>query len=124
MMPGGSAEAYKAIQPIVEKVAAQVDDGPCVMYIGEGGAGNYVKMVHNGIEYGDMQVRGGACVMLSWKWWGGGSLAGEGPWQARGSGVPTRRDLSRGEGEGTWAESLSNPSSSSPNPYCVPSAHL
>ena len=59
MMPGGSAEAYKAIQPIVEKVAAQVDDGPCVMYIGEGGAGNYVKMVHNGIEYGDMQVRGG-----------------------------------------------------------------
>ena len=38
--------------------APQVDDGPCVMYIGEGGAGNYVKMVHNGIEYGDMQVRG------------------------------------------------------------------
>ncbi len=35
----------------------QVDDGPCVTYIGEGGAGNYVKMVHNGIEYGDMQVR-------------------------------------------------------------------
>jgi len=56
MMPGGSPEAYKFIQPIVEKVAAQVDDGPCVTYIGEGGAGNYVKMVHNGIEYGDMQL--------------------------------------------------------------------
>merc|ERR1711970_1630117 len=37
-------------------VAAQVDDGPCVTYIGKGGAGNYVKMVHNGIEYGDMQL--------------------------------------------------------------------
>jgi len=56
MMPGGSPEAYTHIRDIVEKVAAQVDDGPCVMYIGEGGAGNYVKMVHNGIEYGDMQL--------------------------------------------------------------------
>ena len=56
MMPGGSPEAYKFIQPIVEKVAAQVDDGPCVTYIGDGGAGNFVKMVHNGIEYGDMQL--------------------------------------------------------------------
>ncbi|GFR43952.1 hypothetical protein Agub_g5093, partial [Astrephomene gubernaculifera] len=56
MMPGGSPEAYSHIQPIVEKVAAQVDDGPCVMYIGGGGAGNFVKMVHNGIEYGDMQL--------------------------------------------------------------------
>eukprot|EP00879_Flechtneria_rotunda_P010994 GHRR01011488.1.p1 GENE.GHRR01011488.1~~GHRR01011488.1.p1 ORF type:complete len:367 (+),score=136.63 GHRR01011488.1:1687-2787(+) len=56
MMPGGSPEAYKYIEPIVTKVAAQVDDGPCVMYIGDGGAGNYVKMVHNGIEYGDMQL--------------------------------------------------------------------
>jgi 6-phosphogluconate dehydrogenase len=55
-MPGGSKEAFLAIQPIVEKVAAQVDDGPCTMYIGAGGAGNFVKMVHNGIEYGDMQV--------------------------------------------------------------------
>jgi 6-phosphogluconate dehydrogenase len=56
MMPGGSPNAYKTIQPIVEKVAAQVNDGPCVMYIGDGGSGNYVKMVHNGIEYGDMQL--------------------------------------------------------------------
>ncbi|KAJ9528796.1 hypothetical protein QJQ45_000008 [Haematococcus lacustris] len=56
MMPGGSAEAYTHIKDIVEKVAAQVDDGPCVMYIGDGGSGNYVKMVHNGIEYGDMQL--------------------------------------------------------------------
>lgn len=56
LMPGGSQEGYGYIEKIVEKVAAQVDDGPCVMYIGEGGAGNFVKMVHNGIEYGDMQL--------------------------------------------------------------------
>ncbi|KAI8463233.1 MAG: 6-phosphogluconate dehydrogenase, decarboxylating [Monoraphidium minutum] len=56
MMPGGTPEAYKYIEAIVEKVAAQVDDGPCVMYVGDGGAGNFVKMVHNGIEYGDMQL--------------------------------------------------------------------
>jgi 6-phosphogluconate dehydrogenase len=59
MMPGGSPEAYQYIQDIVEKVAAQVDDGPCAMYIGDGGAGNFVKMVHNGIEYGDMQLISG-----------------------------------------------------------------
>jgi len=40
-------------------LSAQVDDGPCVMYIGDGGAGNFVKMVHNGIEYGDMQLISG-----------------------------------------------------------------
>jgi 6-phosphogluconate dehydrogenase len=56
MMPGGDADAYKFIEPIVTKVAAQVDDGPCVMHIGPGGSGNFVKMVHNGIEYGDMQL--------------------------------------------------------------------
>jgi len=56
MMPGGPEEAYKRIEPIVTKCAAQVNDGPCVTWIGPGGAGNYVKMVHNGIEYGDMQL--------------------------------------------------------------------
>ncbi|KAL2524976.1 6-phosphogluconate dehydrogenase [Abeliophyllum distichum] len=56
LMPGGSHEAYLNIRNILEKVAAQVDDGPCVTYIGEGGSGNFVKMVHNGIEYGDMQL--------------------------------------------------------------------
>ena len=56
MMPGGSKAAYESIEPIVTKIAAQVDDGPCVTYIGPGGAGHYVKMVHNGIEYGDMQL--------------------------------------------------------------------
>jgi 6-phosphogluconate dehydrogenase len=55
-MPGGQKEAYDAVSHILEKCAAQVDDGPCVTYIGPGGAGNYVKMVHNGIEYGDMQL--------------------------------------------------------------------
>jgi 6-phosphogluconate dehydrogenase len=56
LMPGGTQEAYAELQPIVTKIAAQVDDGPCVTYIGPGGAGHYVKMVHNGIEYGDMQL--------------------------------------------------------------------
>ncbi|MBE7379848.1 MAG: NADP-dependent phosphogluconate dehydrogenase [Leptolyngbya sp. SIO1E4] len=56
LMPGGTRAAYDLIEPIVTKIAAQVDDGPCVTYIGPGGAGHYVKMVHNGIEYGDMQL--------------------------------------------------------------------
>ncbi|KAL0446960.1 UNVERIFIED_CONTAM: 6-phosphogluconate dehydrogenase, decarboxylating 2 [Sesamum latifolium] len=57
LMAGGSFEAYKYIEDILLKVAAQVpDSGPCVTYIGEGGSGNFVKMVHNGIEYGDMQL--------------------------------------------------------------------
>lgn len=56
LMPGGQKDAYEVLAPILTKVAAQVDDGPCVTYIGPGGAGHYVKMVHNGIEYGDMQL--------------------------------------------------------------------
>jgi 6-phosphogluconate dehydrogenase len=56
MMPGGPHDAYALIEPIFTKIAAQVDDGPCVTYIGPRGAGHYVKMVHNGIEYGDMQL--------------------------------------------------------------------
>jgi 6-phosphogluconate dehydrogenase len=56
LMPGGTESAYKELEPILTKIAAQVDDGPCVTYIGPGGAGHYVKMVHNGIEYGDMQL--------------------------------------------------------------------
>jgi 6-phosphogluconate dehydrogenase len=56
MMPGGTEAAYRNLEPILTKIAAQVDDGPCVAYIGKGGAGHYVKMVHNGIEYGDMQL--------------------------------------------------------------------
>jgi 6-phosphogluconate dehydrogenase len=56
MMPGGDRAAYDDMAPILTKIAAQVDDGPCVTYIGPGGAGHYVKMVHNGIEYGDMQL--------------------------------------------------------------------
>ena len=55
LMPGGPREAYDQVSHILERVAAQVG-GPCVTYIGPGGAGNYVKMVHNGIEYGDMQL--------------------------------------------------------------------
>jgi 6-phosphogluconate dehydrogenase len=56
LMPGGTETAYGELAPILTRIAAQVDDGPCVTYIGPGGAGHYVKMVHNGIEYGDMQL--------------------------------------------------------------------
>ncbi|AOY81857.1 decarboxylating NADP(+)-dependent phosphogluconate dehydrogenase [Moorena producens JHB] len=56
LMPGGTSSAYQDLEPILTKIAAQVDDGPCVTYIGPGGAGHYVKMAHNGIEYGDMQL--------------------------------------------------------------------
>ena len=56
MMPGGSAEAYALVAPIFTKIAAQVEGTPCCSYIGPDGAGHYVKMVHNGIEYGDMQL--------------------------------------------------------------------
>ena len=54
IMPGGSPEAYALVKNVLEKIAAQVD-GPCCTYIGPRGAGHYVKMVHNGIEYGIMQ---------------------------------------------------------------------
>ena len=56
MMPGGEREAYGRIEPMVTKMAAQVDGTPCCTYIGPAGAGHYVKMVHNGIEYADMQL--------------------------------------------------------------------
>ena len=56
MMPGGSEEAYTLVEPIFTKIAAQVQGTPCCSYIGPNGAGHYVKMVHNGIEYGDMQL--------------------------------------------------------------------
>ncbi|MFN9547310.1 MAG: NADP-dependent phosphogluconate dehydrogenase [Cyanobacteriota bacterium] len=56
MMPGGTLSAYQAIESMVRKMAAQVDDGPCVTYIGPGGAGHFVKTVHNGIEYGIEQI--------------------------------------------------------------------
>ncbi len=56
IMPGGPASSWQAVQPIFEAIAAKVDGEPCVAHIGPGGAGHYVKMVHNGIEYGDMQL--------------------------------------------------------------------
>lgn len=56
IMPGGQKEAYELVAPILEKIAAVADGEPCVTYIGADGAGHYVKMVHNGIEYGDMQL--------------------------------------------------------------------
>ena len=56
MMPGGTKASYDAIENLVTKMAAQVEDGPCVTYIGPGGSGHLVKTVHNGIEYGIEQI--------------------------------------------------------------------
>lgn len=57
IMPGGAIEAWPLVKPIFQAIAAKADDGsPCCDWVGEGGAGHYVKMVHNGIEYGDMQL--------------------------------------------------------------------
>jgi 6-phosphogluconate dehydrogenase len=57
IMPGGSPKAWPAVKPIFQKIAAKVEDGSaCCEWVGENGAGHFVKMVHNGIEYGDMQL--------------------------------------------------------------------
>lgn len=56
MMPGGSPAAWPFVKEIFQSIAAKVDGAPCCDWVGEGGAGHYVKMVHNGIEYGDMQI--------------------------------------------------------------------
>ncbi|HEX2569754.1 MAG TPA: NADP-dependent phosphogluconate dehydrogenase [Polyangia bacterium] len=56
LMPGGDRSIWEDLRPVLSKIAAQYDGEPCVDYMGPGGAGHYVKMVHNGIEYGDMQL--------------------------------------------------------------------
>ncbi|MET1033888.1 MAG: NADP-dependent phosphogluconate dehydrogenase [Arthrobacter sp.] len=64
IMPGGSRESYDALGPLLEKISAKVDGKPCCAWIGTDGAGHFVKMVHNGIEYADMQVIGEAYDLL------------------------------------------------------------
>ena len=64
IMPGGSKESYDALGPLLEKISAKVDGQPCCAWIGTDGAGHFVKMVHNGIEYADMQVIGEAFDLL------------------------------------------------------------
>src|SRR3954462_490734 len=56
LMPGGNKAAYEHVSPVLQGIAAKSDSGPCVTYVGPDGAGHFVKMVHNGIEYGDMQL--------------------------------------------------------------------
>jgi 6-phosphogluconate dehydrogenase len=56
LMPGGPRAAYDIVQPVLETIAAKTESGPCVTYVGPSGAGHFVKMVHNGIEYGNMQL--------------------------------------------------------------------
>jgi 6-phosphogluconate dehydrogenase len=65
IMPGGNPAAWPALKPIFQKIAAQVDGEPCCDWVGEGGAGHFVKMVHNGIEYADMQMISEAYSLLS-----------------------------------------------------------
>lgn len=64
IMPGGSKEAYEQVKPIFDAISAKVDGIPCSAYMGPEGAGHYVKMVHNGIEYGDMQLISEAYFIL------------------------------------------------------------
>ncbi|MDN4526018.1 NADP-dependent phosphogluconate dehydrogenase [Fictibacillus fluitans] len=64
IMPGGQKEAYELVEPILKAISAKVNDDPCCTYIGPNGAGHYVKMVHNGIEYGDMQLISEAYFIL------------------------------------------------------------
>ncbi|MCC8190712.1 MAG: NADP-dependent phosphogluconate dehydrogenase [Planctomycetes bacterium] len=64
IMPGGDSDGYRAVAPILTAIAASVDGVPCCDYIGSDGAGHYVKMVHNGIEYADMQLIGEAYFLL------------------------------------------------------------
>ena len=64
MMPGGDREAWLRLQPVLEPAAAVSDSGPCVGWCGKGGAGHFVKTVHNGIEYGDMQLISEAWLLL------------------------------------------------------------
>ncbi|GGL48747.1 NADP-dependent phosphogluconate dehydrogenase [Sporolactobacillus putidus] len=64
IMPGGQKEAYDLVEPILTAISAKVNGDPCCTYIGENGAGHYVKMVHNGIEYGDMQLISEAYFIL------------------------------------------------------------
>ncbi|MED4555031.1 decarboxylating NADP(+)-dependent phosphogluconate dehydrogenase [Lysinibacillus capsici] len=64
IMPGGDQEVYNKVAPILTKIAAQVNDTPCCTYIGPKGAGHFVKMVHNGIEYADMQLIAEAYTFL------------------------------------------------------------
>jgi len=65
IMPGGNKAAWPAVKPIFQAIAAQVDGEPCCQWVGDNGAGHYVKMVHNGIEYGDMQLICEAYQLLS-----------------------------------------------------------
>jgi 6-phosphogluconate dehydrogenase len=65
LMPGGEVAAWQRLQPVLEAIAAKTDSGPCVTHVGPDGAGHFVKMVHNGIEYGDMQLIAEAYDLLS-----------------------------------------------------------
>ncbi len=67
LMPGGSDAAWTALQPVLRSIAARVDGEPCVTHVGHDGAGHFVKMVHNGIEYADMQLIGEAYDLIRWR---------------------------------------------------------
>jgi len=129
IMPGGSRQAYNLIEDILKKISAKAEDGlPCVSYIGPNGAGHFVKMVHNGIEYGDMQLIGEcvwalkkalgysaeqvADIMASWNKPAGIlssyliEITGQGMREMeKGSGkylVDRTADITRMKGTGTW----------------------
>ncbi len=67
-MPGGTAASYERLGPLLESISAHVDGVPCCTHVGPGGAGHFVKMVHNGIEYADMQLIAEAYDLLCGEW--------------------------------------------------------
>lgn len=68
IMPGGSPEAWPLVSPVLQAIAAHLDDGtPCCQWMGPDGAGHFVKTVHNGIEYGDMQLISEAYALLKYR---------------------------------------------------------
>jgi 6-phosphogluconate dehydrogenase len=68
IMPGGPREAYDVVEPILRSISAKVNNQPCVTYIGPRGSGHFVKMVHNAIEYGDMQLIAEATMCCTGDW--------------------------------------------------------
>ena len=122
IMPGGSAKSYESLGPILEKISAHVDGAPCCTHIGTDGAGHFVKMVHNGIEYADMQLIAEAYDLLRrgagltpaeigeiFGEWNKGDLdsflieitaAGAGPGRRRDRQAVRRRRAGRGRDEG------------------------
>ena len=101
LMPGGDGTAWEPLAPVLEAIAAKTDSGPCVTHFGPDGAGHFVKMVHNGIEYGDMQLIAEAYDLLARAGWAStrrASATSSREWNQRPARVVPHRDHRQGAG--------------------------